>query len=799
MNIKKLLTGLIIFIVLLLISGFIFLNHIKTKGLPEYDKNIVLEGVIRKVEIIRDSLAIPHIYAENENDLYIAVGYVMAQDRLWQMDLLRRATTGRLSEIFGKDLAETDLLFRSLKINEKSQLVLSNTDDIIKASLVAFCKGVNQYIEQNKKTLPPEFALLKYKPEKWLPEHSVNLIGYMAWDLAAGWGEEVFIHKLKNKIDDLLVNELIPDLNFQNSIIHEDYLLSVERAEIQEDILRKTAILEDLGIKVFNASNNWAVSGEKSLTGKPLLANDMHLGLSVPGIWYQMHLIIPDKINVTGVALPGQPMVVAGHNDKIAWGFTNVMVDNCDFYLETINPENDEEYLFNGEWKKLEIKKEIIYTSDGDTLEFLNKFTHRGPVVSDFHKLDNKQISMSWTGNDYSNEFRTIYLLNRAENWDDFKDAIKTFTAVCQNVVYADIEGNIGLYSIIGLPIRKGDGITIYSGETDEYDWKGKVAFEDLPYTYNPECGYVSSANNRTASADYLYYISSWYDLPYRFDRINEMLKAKDKFSVEDFVNIQTDQKSKMAEKFTGIFIQAIKEDQLVDVSDKEAFALLKNWNYKLNKESSAATVFEYLYYYILKELTSDELGEELSDELNKKKILVKNLMEGIMINNYSEWVDNINTERVENFSDIVTEAFLLTIDHLSNEMGKNTTDWNWGEIHEITLYHPIGKLKFIPELFGLNSGTYSVGGSYHTVAPFSYPYMSPEEVNHGASHRHIFSISDWDKSLTVIPTGTSGIPASKYFCDQTPLYINNEYHHDYFSRSLVLNSAKYKMNITGK
>jgi len=797
MKLNSLVTGLIMLIVLILISGFVFLNHIKTRGLPDYDENIVLSGITGEVEIIRDSMAIPHIYAENENDLYIAVGYVMAQDRLWQMDLLRRATTGRLAEIFGKDLADVDLLFRALRIGDKSKLVLSKTDPKIKASIISFCKGVNQYLEDNMSSLPPEFTLLNYKPEKWEPEHSVNLIGYMAWDLAGGWGEEVFLHKLKEKIDSELIKELIPDMIDHNSIIHEDYLLSNVRAEIQEDLLMKTGILEKLGIKIFNASNNWAVSGEKSTTGMPILANDMHLGLSVPGIWYQIHLNIIGELNVTGVALPGQPMIVAGHNDNIAWGFTNVMVDNCDFYLETINPDNAEEYMFNGEWKKLDVRNEIIYTKEGDTLNLVNKFTHRGPIVSEFHELENKNVSMRWTGNDYSNEFRTIYLLNRASDWEEFKDAIRTFTSVCQNVVYADVNGNIGLYSVIGLPIRKGDGIRIYPGDTDEYDWTGKVNFEDLPHTYNPESGYVASANNRTAGPDYPYYISSWFDLPYRYDRINELLQSKQKLSLNDFKEIQNDQKSLLAEMFCNFIIDKIQDEKLNDKLYSSAKSMLSNWDFILDTESVEATIFEYFYYNLSRSLTYDELGEDLFTELSGKKILIKNLMEGIMKNNESKWINNINTEETEKIGNIVTEAFINTIDQLENEFG-SINDWEWGAIHNIRLYHPIGKIKLIPGLFGLNSQTYPVGGSFHTVSPYTYPYMSPAEVDHGASHRHIYSISNWDNSLSVIPTGTSGIPASKYFCDQTEMYVNGKYHHDFFSYGKVKESGKYKMFITG-
>jgi penicillin G amidase len=382
---KRILAGLLILLAVAAIAGYFFVNHIAKKALPDYSKPVQLTGLLDEVHVYRDAHAIPHIYAQNEHDLYLTTGYLMAQDRLWQMDLLRRVTFGRLSEIFGEDMLGADHLLRALRFPEKSQMVLASTDDDILRCVEAFANGVNQFIENNGKKLPVEFTILRYKPEPWQPSHTANLIGYMAWDLAGSWNNEITLHKLRQVLDEKKFLQLIPDLDFHKTYVHPE--LSNESAGDFFSLPGHSKKLGELGLEVFSASNSWAVSGSKSETGHALFANDMHLGFGAPGIWYPMHQVVEGKLNVTGVALPGAPLIVVGHNDKIAWGMTNVYVDEMDFYLETLNPENRNQYLFNGQWLDLDVRKENIITGKGDTIVRENRFTHRGPLISDFKKL----------------------------------------------------------------------------------------------------------------------------------------------------------------------------------------------------------------------------------------------------------------------------------------------------------------------------------------------------------------------------------------------------------------------------
>ncbi len=793
---KKIILALSVIVFLLLSISYFYVYRLNNKGLPDYNKNIKLEGMQEEVTIYRDNHGIPHIYAKNQNDLYIATGYIMAQDRLWQMDLLRRATMGRLSEIFGKDLINVDYLMRSLQITEKSKMVVSETDEKILMVLKSFAKGVNQYIENNKDKLPVEFSILGYEPEKWEIEHSINLVGYMAWDLSLSWNSEITVHELINKFGENKVKEILPNIPNQKTAVYPNFKFDTTEVEIKTNLVSQTEKLEELGLIIFNGSNNWAVSGKKSVTGKPILANDMHLGLSSPGIWYQMHQVIEGEMNVTGVALPGQPAVVAGHNDNIAWGMTNVMVDNMDFYIETINPDNPNQYKFNGTWKDMIVKKEKIKTKDGQIVEKEIKFTHRGPIISNIKKLENISVSMKWMGNEYSNELRSLYLLNRAKNWEEFKNAVKTFKSVSQNIVYSDIEGNIGLYSCVGIPKRKGNAITLLPGDTDEYDWKGTVPFDSLPHSYNPECGYVSSANNKTAPDDYPYYISNWYILPYRIDRIREMLNSKEKLSIDDYKEMLKDHKSKLVERILPTVLAEMKKIKDLNAIEKESLSILENWDGILSKESVAASIFEQFYSVLLEDLLKDEMKPKLYNKFISNGIMVRNAIKNIVLNPKSEWCDDVNTDKKEQFYDIVEKSFKKTVSILKNKISNKPNDWNWGKIHTLTLEHPLGKVKMLDFLFGFNKGPYAVGGSNHTVSPYAYKYKNLFDVMHGASHRHIYSLENWDNSLSIIPTGVSGMPASDYYCDQTKMYINNEYHNDFVSKELIIKNAKYKMVI---
>jgi penicillin amidase len=371
----------------------------------------------------------------------------------------------------------------------------------------------------------------------------------------------------------------------------------------------------------------------------------------------------------------------------------------------------------------------------------------------------------------------------------EFKSAISSFRAISQNFVYADAEGNIGLNTGGGIAIRKGNGSLIRPGETTEYDWKGYVPFDQLPSQYNPDTGFVSSANNRTVDADYPYYISTEFAMPYRIDRIREMLSEKQLFTVDDFKRIITDQHSAYAKLLTPVLLSSLEGSNNLSAIEKYALDNLKKWDYEMNAAEVAPAVFEFIRPAFARNLLSDDLGD-LYPEINStmRDYCIYRTLTG----DTNEWTDNLLTDEKESTADLMRLSFSDAVKDLSEYAGADTVNWKWGNLHKFVLEHPMGSVKLLDRIFGFNSPEYSAGGSNHTVAPYSY--KKGFRVNHGASERHIFNTADWDNSFTVIPTGTSGIPASEFYLSQAQSYVNGEFYKEPFSEGAVMAAAKYVM-----
>jgi penicillin amidase len=779
-------------VVIALIAGLILVTGIKRSALPRYAGEIRLEGLSSEVTVFRDGRGMPHIYAANEHDLYFAVGYIMAQERLWQMDLIRRATTGRLSEILGKDYVQTDLFLRSLDMTTKSKMVLSSEDPAVLEYMQSSADGVNAYIGDAGKKLPLEFRILGYKPDPWKLEDMANIIGYMGWDLAGGnLSTDIFNYKLISKMGADKAAELIPDWKADTTSVFPGFKLEGDKLNEALKFIASMDKLKSLGIATFSGSNNWAVSGERTETGKPIFSNDIHLGLTSPGIWFQMHQVIPGKLNVTGVVIPGEPLIVAGHNERIAWGMTNLMVDDIDLYSEKINPENKDQYYFDGEWKNMEIRKEVIRIKGGKADTLLIRCTHRGPVISGFREINDAVLSMRWSGFDMSDELKAVFLINRASGWDQFRNALSYFNSISQNFAYADVDGNIGLNTGGGIPVRKGYGSIIREGDTDEFDWKGYVPFDQLPYSYNPANGFVSSANNKTVSSDYPYYISFRFALPYRINRIREMLNEKEIFGIDDFKRMVTDQHSDYAALLTPQILKLKSRLSEMNPVEAGAFGALAKWDYDMNKEMVAPAVFEFFGISLAKDLLSDELGE-LFGQL--PGILKDYYIYRILETGPDRWVDDINTPQTETLDDIIFKSFKEGVKTLSDKYGTDVNKWTWGSIHKISLDHPLASVKILNRIFKLSSSKVGIGGSNHTVCP--YTYNEKFFVTDGASERHIFNTANWDESYTVIPTGASGIPASEFYLSQTKTYLEGGFYKDAFSEEAVKAAAKYTLKL---
>ena len=781
-------------IAVIVVAAGIILNSVRRGASPVYDGNLIIKGLDNEVDVFFDERGMPHIYAGTEKDLYFAVGYLMGRERLWQMDLIRRATRGRLSEIFGADYVETDLFLRSLCMTEKSKLLLANSAPEIILTLEYYCDGVNRYIADQGRRLPPEFRILGYRPDPWTLEDIANIIGYMGWDLASSsLSEDLFNYRLYSRLGEDGVAKIVPDWQATRSYVFPEFVLTDALLKEAQAFVSSADKLANLGIFSFSGSNNWALSGDRTSTGKPILSNDMHLGLSSPGIWMQMHQVVPGKLNVTGVVVPGQPFIVSGHNEDIAWGMTNLMVDDIDLFIEKTDTAHPGKYFFNGNWMEMEERREIIRVKGGDEVERSIMFTHRGPVISGMRGINDAVLTMRWSGYDLSDEVNAVYRLNRAKSWGDFREAISSFRSVSQNFVYADREGNIGLHTGGGIPVRKGHGTIIRDGSTDEYDWKGYVPFSQLPNSFNPASGTVSSANNKTTDDSYPYYIATSFAMPYRINRIRQMIDAKEVHTVDDFKQMVTDQHSFYPTMLVPVVLAAVSESGLNSDAQKRARRLLGEWDNNLSAESEAASVFEFFRMAFAQELLADNLGDlySLLPAVYRDYYIYRVIMTGP-----DKWVDRTSTAEFETLDEIIEIAFIKAVANLEKHVGEKGLDnWQWGGIHTFRLSHPMGSVKILDRLFRLNSEPRPIGGSYHTVSPYSYG--SDFVVNHGASQRHIYNTADWDASWSVIPTGNSGVPGTPFYLSQTDTYLAGDIYLDHFSEGAVKANARHTLKLS--
>lgn len=786
---KITLVTIAVLLAVVLLAGVIAVPALRKSGLPELNGEKSLSALTAEVKVIRDERGVPHIYASNEHDLYFMTGYITAQERLWQMDMVRHATQGRLSELFKRDMFETDIFLRALGMQEKSRMVLEKEDPEILATLQAYADGVNAWITGCGKKLPPEFRILGYEPEPWTMVDITNIIGFIGWDLASSnLSNEISNYKLGMKLGAEKAAELIADWNLVDEVVFPDFRLDDKLTDKALKAVSSMEKLEELGIVTLSGSNNWAVSGSRSETGKPILSNDMHLGFNVPGFWLQVHQVIPGKLNVTGVLFPGEPFIIAGHNDRIAWGMTNLGVDDIDLFVETVDSTGNN-YLYNGEWLPFRDVEHTLKMTDDSSQTRVLRYTHHGPVISGMQNIDDVVLSMCWSGYDYSDEIKAVYLLNRAGNWDEFRTALSHFKSISQNFAYADVDGNIGLNTGGGVPVRKGTGLLPRRGDTDEYEWKGYVPFELLPSSFNPEEGFISSANQRTVDSSYPFFISGEFSMPYRIMRIREMAGEKQVLGIEDFKRMITDNHSAYAKMLTPVILKGAEALSDPGETERKAIEELRGWNYAMDASLVAPTLFEFIRMEMAYQLLGDELDELYGAALGRQHDFY---LYSLMKEGPDGWVDNVNTPEEESLETIIARSISAALDTLTARYGGYGEQWQWGRIHTITLEHPMGGVKILDRVLKLNSDTYGVGGSYHTVEP--YAFRDNFRAHHGASERHIFNTADWDESLTVIPTGTSGIPGSPFYLSQTETYINNGFYSEPFSDAAVEAAKKYEM-----
>jgi penicillin amidase len=787
---------------------------------PPAQEGLQLPGLAGEVTVQVDTLGVPHIFASSDEDAAMAMGYLQARERLAQMDLQRRVASGTVSALVGPDGLENDRLMRTVGLRRAAAASLEDmdTDEPALRMLEAYSAGVNAYIQKAQPyRLPLEYKLLGVRSvEPWTPLDSLTFAKYMAWDLAHSW-DDLFLAQLVESLGPEVVAELYPiDRPYdvlmvdkwpaeENSVKREAWSVkrgawSVERGNWElamnttslqspiyqspiyqspiyqstislaaQDILARAGAAGQLHSRDFPAgSNNWAISGDRSAEGVPLLSSDPHLGYQLPSLWYQAHMGTPD-MQVAGAILVGTPFVIIGHTDRIAWGLTNTEADVTDYYIERANPDNPDEVWFEGAWRPVQKLEETIEVRNGKNEKLLVTITPHGPILTQ----RGRTVSMRWTGLDPSFELRAFYKLNHAQNYEDFLAALRDFHVPAQNFAYADADGNIAIWAAGKYPIRAtGDGRLPVPAASGTYEWTGFIPFEDLPHTLNPGKGYVFSANTRPAPPDYPYYLGWEWDPGYRGRRIQALLGEDDAVSFNEMKAVQYDVVDSLAQELVPILLEVYDARQFGGQTEASAIALLRKWDYQMSADSPAPTLWRRWLKYFREMTWQDEFsGAAVPTDYtwgysgtNLWQPTIEYFEYLVREQPDSHWFDNVTTATSETRDDIIALSFAQAVQSLQEDYGSDAANWRWGDHHHLTIEHLLG-------IDALNRGGQPMEGGDMTINAQG----AGERVDGGPSWRMIVQFGQPLQAVGAYPGGQSGNPLSPHYDDLLPLWLSGD------------------------
>jgi penicillin amidase len=772
-------------LVLALVSGVYFFVD---RPAPEIRGILTLAGLKDKVEVIRDKWGVPHIYARNADDLYFAQGYVTAQDRLWQMDLTRRAGLGRLAEIFGERALVADKTARTLGFARHARAATQKIGAQAKTIAEAFARGVNEFIKTHADRLPLEFGILGYKPEPWTIEDMFAILATMAQALQNNMNDVIWRARARQVLNEEKFNELNQEYSIEGTYVidakgagrvasenslsskiedfqfYEKTLDALERFALSYAEMASLAPTDWEGI----GSNNWVVDGSLTATGKPLLANDPHLNVRQPATWYEIHLSAPG-IEVTGASLPGIPGIEIGHNEKIAWGVTVVGLAVQELFIEKINPANPSQYEVQGAWHDLELIEEPIRVK-GEKTPVIHKtrMTRHGPIVTGLFNEETESVALRWALFDdpktVAEGLEGLLALNRAHDWESFRTAIAQW-GFDLNFVYADVEGNIGYQMSGKLPKRPKtyQGLPV-PGWSGEYEWDGFVSFEELPSLFNPETHFIATANHRIASPKYPIEIPGEWASPYRERRAVHLLQSKRAFTLEDMRAFQSDSYSEAYHKLAQMLSERLRVLS-VTRGEKEILDQLKVWDGITTEASVEASIVHETAHVLVNYVFRNKLGKAANFIDDRKGLYLF-----FVLSQKSEtldWFDDSETAQREELSDALLLGFRQAIENLTQSYGADFRQWSWGKLFPRKFRHAFGS---IPVLAGL----------YERTAPNSGgPLMLNRAEPSGpvTSYREILDLSKWDNSLSSVTTGQSGHPFSRFYDDQLKLWRSVQPH----------------------
>jgi penicillin amidase len=749
-------------------------------ALAQTNGRIKLKGLQKPVNVSRDEWGVAHIYAETQDDLFFAQGFVAAQDRLWQMDLWRRAGEGKLAELLGPSAVERDRFARLIRYRGDMKAEYESYAPDARQIIEAFVRGVNAQIELSKDRLPIEFQLTGSKPELWTPEVCLTRVaGYV---MTRNASTEVLRARLVHEFGKEFVDEWIETEPDRKIEMPE----GLDVAGIDSRIL--AAANAAGGPVTFNpndGSNNWVIDGTMSATGKPILANDPHRTIALPSLRYLVHLVGPGW-NVIGAGEPALPGVAAGHNERVGFGFTIVGIDQQDLYVEEVNPVNPNEYRNRGKWGPMRVEREQIKVKgEAQPREVELKFTSHGPVIYE-DKDRRRAYALRWVGNEPGTAgYLASLTLNRVQNWKEFLKAMERWKVPSENLVYADVDGNIGWVAAGMAPIRKGwSGLLPVPGAEGKYEWQGFLPVSELPQSFNPSKHFIATANHNILPSGYKQELGyEWAD-PIRFWRISEALSsAKGKFNVADFEKLQHDEASLPARELTAV----LREAKGVKPELRPFVEMLTSWNCSLGKESAVAALFEIwltkLTPAVFKRHIPEAAWRAVAGRISPLKTI------HALKNSSPSWFGGEDARGGRD--SVLLTSLEEAVKEAREQLGDDPSKWRWGKLHGATFTHALSTDAERRSLFNLPS--VERGGDGNTVNSTSGPNF---RQTHGASFREILDISDWDRSVATSVPGQSGQPGSKHYADLLPLWAEGKYFPLLYSQQKVEAMAKQRLTL---
>ncbi|MDX1619698.1 MAG: penicillin acylase family protein, partial [Nitriliruptorales bacterium] len=799
-RLRRTLQWAVIGLIVLLIAGAVFVVWTVRRSFPTTAGTIEVEVLDQPVTVLRDEWGIPHVYADSMDDLARGQGFVHAQDRFWEMDVRRHVTAGRLSEMFGESQLDTDRFIRTLGWRRVAEQEYELLSEETRTFLERYAEGVNAYLaDRSGAELSFEYAVLGltnsgYEPEPWGPVDSLAWLKAMAWDLRSNLESEIERSLLTAHLDLRTIDELYP------SYPYDRHPTILSGGEVTDGTYVPSGDVSGSGL----GSNSWAVSGKHTATGGAMLANDPHLEPSLPGIWYQMglHCRNPSEacpLDAVGYTFSGVPGIIIGHNDRIAWGFTNLASDVTDLYVEKIDGD---QYLFEGEWRDLETVTETIEVAGGEPVELTVRYTHHGPLLSDASSdlrtiledgrlpglegigLDGHAIALRWTALEPSRTADAIIRLNTAQDFADFREAAELFTVPSQNLLYADVDGHIGYQAPGRHPIRtdQHNGRYPVAGWTGENEWQGFIPFEELPWEFDPPAGYIATANEPVVGPEYAHPFPGDWAVGFRAVRINELLQAaidEGDVTLDDLARIQGDNENLAVD----ILIDAL---MAVDLDGRAARArdLLEGWDSQQDMDSAAGAYFQAVLRHVHLETFADELPDDHHPTGSGRWWLVTRQL---LQEPDNAWWDDTTTEETETRDDILRRAMVAADDELVERLGDDLDSWRWGELHTLTLTHgTLGESGIAPIEWLFNRGPVETAGSMSVVNATAWNMTEGYEVTAVPSMRMLVDLGDFDRSRWINLTGQSGHAYHGHYTDQVDLWRRGETTPMWFGRTNV-------------